>query len=118
MAEQIKALETRLERINPAFVPRLPLLGPVLNLSIPDNEFYRAFDAKLRKSSLEALLVDCLRARAVEQPLLLVLEDCHWLDPLSHDLIEHARAGHRRPAGVDAAGLPPAGPGSGRRCRG
>ena len=95
LAEQIKTLEMRLERINPAFVPRLPLLGPVLNLSIPDNDFTRTFDAKLRKSSLEALLVDCLRARALEQPLLLVLEDCHWLDPLSYDLIEQVAAGPR-----------------------
>jgi adenylate cyclase len=93
LAEQVKTLETRLERINPAFVPRLPLLGSVLNLSIPDNDFTRTFDAKLRKSSLEALLVDCLRTLALEQPLLLVIEDCHWLDPLSHDLIEQvARA--------------------------
>ena len=87
-AEQIETLEARLERINPAFVPRLPLLGPVLNLPIHDNDFTRTFDAKLRKSSLEALLVDSLRTLATEQPLLLVLEDCHWLDPLSHDLIE------------------------------
>jgi predicted ATPase len=33
-------------------------------------------------------LIDCLRARAREMPLLLVLEDCHWIDPLSHDLLE------------------------------
>ena len=30
----------------------------------------------------------CLRARAAEAPLVLVLEDCHWLDPLSRDLAE------------------------------
>jgi adenylate cyclase len=60
----------------------------VLNLQIPDNELTASFDAKLRKESLESLLVDCLRARARSMPLLLVLEDCHWLDPLSHDLLE------------------------------
>ena len=63
-------------------------MGAVLNLSIPDTELTRGFDAKLRKTSLEALLVDCLRARARTTPLLLMLEDCHWLDPLSRDLIE------------------------------
>src|SRR5207302_2193157 len=45
------------------------------------------FDAKLRKTSLENLLVDCLRAKARREPLVLVLEDCHWLDPLSRDLL-------------------------------
>jgi hypothetical protein len=69
-------------------VPRLPLLDTALNLTLPDNDLTRSFDAKLRKSSLEALLVDCLRARAKAAPLLFVLENCHWLDPLSHDLLE------------------------------
>lgn len=45
-------------------------------------------EPKLRKESLEALLVDCLRARAAHQPVLLVLEDAHWLGALSHDLLE------------------------------
>ena len=87
-AEQIASLERQLSEIHPALLPRLPLLGAVLNLQIPDNELTGSFNAKLRKESLEALLVDCLRKRARSMPLLLVLEDCHWLDPLSHDLLE------------------------------
>jgi adenylate cyclase len=88
VAEQISVLESELEQIDPALVPRLPLLGAALNLTIPDNDLTRTFDAKLRKTSLEALLVDCLRARARTTPMFFVLEDSHWLDPLSHDLAE------------------------------
>jgi adenylate cyclase len=88
VADQVAGLEHQLAGIDPALVPRLPLLGAALNLVIPDNDLTRSFDAKLRKTSLEALLVDCLRAWARTEPLLLVLEDCHWLDPLSHDLLE------------------------------
>ena len=88
VTEQTQALEQQLAQIEPALLPRLPLLGAVLNLQIPDTELTGAFDAKLRKESLESLLVDCLRKRARQMPLLFVLEDCHWLDPLSHDLLE------------------------------
>jgi class 3 adenylate cyclase len=88
LAEQIQSLEQGLSEIDPALLPRLPLLGTVLNLQIPDNELTDSFDAKLRKESLESLLVDCLRKRARAMPVLLVLEDCHWLDSLSHDLLE------------------------------
>ena len=88
LAKQIESLEQQLSEITPALLPRLPLLGAVLNLPIPDNELTGSFDAKLRKESLESLLVDCLRKRARLMPLLLVLEDCHWLDQLSHDLLE------------------------------
>src|SRR4026208_961509 len=88
LVEQIESLERQLSEIDPLLLPRLPLLGAGLNLPIPDNELTASFDAKLRKESLESLLVDCLRKRARSMPLLLVLEDCHWLDPLSHDLLE------------------------------
>jgi predicted ATPase/class 3 adenylate cyclase len=87
-ADQVQSLERQLAEIDPALLPRLPLLGAVLNLPIPDNDLTGSFDAKLRKESLESLLVDCLRKRARSTPLLLVLEDCHWMDSLSHDLLE------------------------------
>ena len=88
LAEQIGSLEDQLSQLDPSLLPRLPLLGAVLNLPIPDNELTLSFDAKLRKESLESLLLDCLRRRSRTMPLLLVLEDFHWVDPLSHDLLE------------------------------
>ncbi len=88
LGAMLSALESQLAAIDSTLVPRYPLLGPVLNLEIPDTDLTRALDAKLRKSSLEALLVDSLRGRVREDPLLLLLEDCHWLDPLSQDLLE------------------------------
>ena len=86
-AEQRETVERELAAVDPALVPRAPLLGPVLGIAIPDNELTGSLEAEVRKSSLEALLVDCLRARATEEPIVLVLEDCHWIDPLSRDLL-------------------------------
>jgi class 3 adenylate cyclase/tetratricopeptide (TPR) repeat protein len=86
--EQASLLAEQLRQIDPALLPRLPLLGAVVNLALPETDVTRSFDAKLRKASLEALLVSCLRHRAAQAPLLLVLEDCHWIDPLSADLLE------------------------------
>lgn len=88
LEEVITRLENELAQMDPALLPRLPLLGMALNYSIPDNDLTRSFDAKLRKASLESLLIACVRARAAVRPLLLVLEDSHWIDPLSHDLLE------------------------------
>ena len=85
---QIAGLEARLEAIDPALVPRAPLLEAVLAIPIPDSDLTRSFDAKLRKTSLEDLLATCLRARAGEAPFVAVLEDCHWIDELSRDLLQ------------------------------
>ncbi len=101
-------LEAQLAAIDERLVPRVPLLGAVLNLPLPDNELTETFDAKLRKTSLEALLADCLRARAREAPIMLVLDECHWIDPLSHDLLEIAgRLSARLPILVVTAYRPP-----------
>ena len=86
--EIISSIEDKISQLNPNLLTRIPLLAPVLNISIPDNELTRSFDAKLRKSSLEALLIDCVREQSKRTPLLIVLEDCHWLDPLSSELLE------------------------------
>ncbi|MFQ5616657.1 MAG: AAA family ATPase, partial [Anaerolineales bacterium] len=88
LEDQAAHLQFQLKAINPNFVQRIPLLGLPLNQTIPDNELTQAMDAGLRKSSLEAMLVECIRHRAGAGPLLLVLEDCHWIDPLSNDLLE------------------------------
>jgi class 3 adenylate cyclase/tetratricopeptide (TPR) repeat protein len=85
--ERVRELELELAAIDPSLVARTPLLDVVLDIEIPDNDLTRPFDAKVRKASLESLLVACLQARAARHPLVLVLEDCHWLDPLSRDLL-------------------------------
>jgi len=77
-----------LAECDPDLLPRLPLLGPLLGISIDDNDLTRNFDAKLRKSSLEALLQRYLTLRAASEPMVIWLEDCHWIDPLSADLLE------------------------------
>ncbi|MGB4979018.1 MAG: tetratricopeptide repeat protein [Anaerolineae bacterium] len=87
-SRQIELLAATLRQLDPTLVPRLPLLGRLLNLPIPDNDLTHTFDAKLRKTSLEALLVDCLRGLAASTPLTIILEDAHWMDALSQDLLE------------------------------
>jgi adenylate cyclase len=86
-AEQIERVSQTLHQLDPALVGRLPLLDKVLNLPIPDNDLTGSLSAKLRKSARETLLAELIQAKARQQPLLLVLEDCHWLDPMSLDLL-------------------------------
>lgn len=86
-AQQIAQVEAHVQQLNPTLLPRLPLLGGVLNLSIPENDLTASLDARLRKTAREGLLVEILRAQAHTRPLMLILDDCHWLDPMSSDLL-------------------------------
>ncbi len=114
MAQQIEHLRGTLKQINPKMVKRMPLLGSMLNLAIPDNELTASLTAKLRKSALESMLVDCLRYRSQQQPLIIMLDDCHWIDELSHDLLEViARAIYNLPVMLLALYRQPDGSGQG-----
>jgi predicted ATPase/class 3 adenylate cyclase len=84
---QVARVEAELRAVDPSLVARTPLLEPVLGLTLRDNELTAALDAKVRKTSLESLLVTFLRARAAHRPIVIVLDDCHWLDELSRDLL-------------------------------
>jgi len=78
----------RLAALSAAWGERVPLLGAALGLTLADNAWIAGLDSALRKSALEALLVECLHAQAAAgPPILLVVDDAHWLDPLSHDLL-------------------------------
>jgi len=86
--DQVRRLDAELAAIDPELVSRAPLLAGLLDLPLAANDLTASFDPKLRKSSLETLLARCLVARAQQGPRVLVLEDCHWLDALSRDLLE------------------------------
>lgn len=93
LRKQIRLLEGELEELAPQRVDSLPLLGQLLNVPIPDNDFTKALAPKDRKGALHALLEDCLKTAAHDAPLLIVIEDLHWIDALSHDLLDElARA--------------------------
>jgi predicted ATPase/class 3 adenylate cyclase len=74
------------ERIAPEALSRLPLLNELLNLAFPDTERTAALEPALRQQNVAALVISLMRTWAGRQPLVLVLEDAHWLDSLSWEL--------------------------------
>ena len=60
-----------------------PLLNVVLPLDLPENELTEQMSGEVRADNTHELLIRLLPAAASEAPLLLVLEDAHWLDSAS-----------------------------------
>lgn len=79
-------LEALVSNVDPALHPRLPLLGDILGLPIPESDLTRSFDARLRQASTQALVLRLLQA--CREPLLVVLEDVHWMDGPSWELTQ------------------------------
>ena len=83
---QIAYLQKVIEEMNSDWLLRLPLLGDLLGLPIPNNATTAAFDAQLRREALTALAIEILQTAARQQPMLLLVEDAHWMDEASQSI--------------------------------
>ncbi len=83
---QITQVETAIKNINPDWLPLLPLLGDLLGLPIPNNTTTMVFDPLLRQGVFLALAMEMIQTWAGQQPLLLLIEEAHWLDEASQEL--------------------------------
>ncbi|GAB4430685.1 MAG: adenylate/guanylate cyclase domain-containing protein [Chloroflexi bacterium OHK40] len=79
-------VRARLGQIAPPLLERAPLLNDILALGLPETELTSGLEPEQRQAGLRSLLLELLRLWAAEQPLVLVLEDAHWLDALSWQL--------------------------------
>ncbi len=64
-----------------------PLLGSVLGISLPDTPLTAEMTGKVRADNTNDLLVDILKAAARRAPLVIILEDVHWMDSASTALL-------------------------------
>ena len=109
---KLAKLETLARAIRPRTRDRVALLAtfcrcrPMLATVLPETE-----PAKAQGATLAALLAQ-LEGLAAQQPVLMIFEDAHWIDPTSLELLAIAvervprlpvAAAHHREAGVHAA---------------
>jgi class 3 adenylate cyclase/tetratricopeptide (TPR) repeat protein len=93
-AERLRAIVTA---TSPQLLPWMPLLGIPLGLSIPPTPEVTHLDDEFRKQRLEEVVVEVVRM-LLSTPTLFVLEDTHWMDEASADLLRRLTA--------DMEGLP------------
>jgi class 3 adenylate cyclase/tetratricopeptide (TPR) repeat protein len=78
----------KLAEIDPDLVRYAPLVDVVLPISIPDNELTFAMSGEIRGGNVRELLMRLLAFEAGQSPMLIVMEDLHWLDSASWALLE------------------------------
>ena len=71
---------------DPRLIDLAPLLNDILPLDFPENELTRQMTGEVRANNSHELLVGLLQKTARAVPLLLILEDAHWLDSASWSL--------------------------------
>ncbi|MCP4419279.1 MAG: AAA family ATPase, partial [Chloroflexi bacterium] len=79
-------VQTRFVQMLPEEVIWLPLLNDILNLSLAETNETASLPVEVRQQKLSDLLVGLLHQWSLNEPLIIVLEDVHWLDLLSWEL--------------------------------
>jgi class 3 adenylate cyclase/tetratricopeptide (TPR) repeat protein len=83
------AVLERLEELGPDRVRLAPLLNAILPLDLPENELTRQMAGSIRAQNLSGLVAQLLAHAIGERPVVLALEDAHWMDGASLGLCVH-----------------------------
>jgi len=86
-AESLTRLADLVRQANPDWLPRLPLLGELLNLPTVATPTTTTLESHTRRQALFALVTDLILHAARQQPTLLIFEDAQWLDEVSEALL-------------------------------
>jgi class 3 adenylate cyclase/tetratricopeptide (TPR) repeat protein len=86
--DPIANLVRRLEAAGLAPAEAIPLLGPLLNLSLPSEYPPSNLPPDQQRRRVLATLVEWMVGSARTQPLVSVIEDLHWADPSTLELIQ------------------------------
>jgi predicted ATPase len=87
-AEQLVQLETRLIRAGLKPAEALSLIAPLLNLPLPPKYLPSPLPPEQQRRRLLVTLVEWVLGAARVQPAVMAIEDLHWSDPSTLELIQ------------------------------
>ena len=85
--QQLAQVEARVERTGLKPVEIIPLIAPLLSLPLSDKYPPLPLSPEQQRRRLLATLVEWVLGAARRQPLIVTIEDLHWLDPSTLELI-------------------------------
>lgn len=85
--EGLKRIRKKILHLRPDLEMFAPLVGDLLSLPIKDAGQLASLDAKTRRHRLTDTVAEVLCATAREQPVMLLMEDLHWADSPSVELL-------------------------------
>jgi predicted ATPase/class 3 adenylate cyclase len=85
---QLEQLRTGLERAGVAAAEAVPLIAPLLNLPTTGNYPPLPLSPEQQRRRLLAILVEWVLGASSLEPVAMVIEDLHWADPSTLELLE------------------------------
>ncbi|MGB2953520.1 MAG: AAA family ATPase [Gaiellaceae bacterium] len=81
-------LRERVEELEPELLPWLPLVALPLDVTVEPTREVEELQPAFRRARLHGV-VETLLSKLLPEPTLLVIEDVHWMDEASSELLRH-----------------------------
>lgn len=88
-AELVQRIQERVSSLGSDLLPRLPLLGMVTGVRIPENATTESLDTRQRRNALHSLVLEMFQRAHQRQPVSILFEDAHWMDEASVGLLRY-----------------------------
>jgi class 3 adenylate cyclase/tetratricopeptide (TPR) repeat protein len=83
-----RQIDARVAYLAPELRRFAPLLSDVSGVVLPESDLTRALSPQQRHDRLQDLLVALMLGAVDESPLVVMIEDVHWIDPSSLEIIQ------------------------------
>jgi class 3 adenylate cyclase/tetratricopeptide (TPR) repeat protein len=84
----LQALSARLGELDRELAPWAPLLGAPLDVEVESSREVDELDPAFRRARLHGVVAAAL-GRLLDSPTLMLVEDVHWMDDASSELLRH-----------------------------
>src|SRR6201999_1102817 len=82
------ALRERIEQLDPELVPWLPLVALPLDIEVEHTSEVDELQPAFRRARLHGV-IEAVLTTVLSEPTLFVIEDVHWMDEASAELLRH-----------------------------
>lgn len=67
----------------------MPVVGEIIGVEFPMNDVVRNLDSKIKKQKFFDIALDIIKYSASVNPVFIVIEDLHWMDSISMELLNY-----------------------------
>ncbi len=82
-------IESYILRAKPKMKDWLPIIGEIMGITFPETSLTKFLDAKLKKQRAFDIIFDLLKHESKNAPVSIILEDLHWADSVSTELVNY-----------------------------
>jgi class 3 adenylate cyclase len=87
--ERAAKIRNKTRAVDEKLTDWLPIIGDLMGVPFPENALTKFLDPKIKKQRVFDIIFDFARHEARKKPLVLIIEDLHWADTASLELVNY-----------------------------